>query len=60
MHIRKTPVAVLVATADRPTLLTSRALPSITEQSRPPDRVVIVDDSTDDAAERTERLIRDW
>ena len=61
MEMRQdTTVAVLVATADRPTLLTSRALPSITEQSRPPDRVVVVDDSTVDAAERTERLIRDW
>ena len=61
MEMRQdTTVAVLVATADRPTLLTSRALPSITEQSRPPDRVVVVVDSTDDAAERTERLIRDW
>ena len=56
----KTTVAVLVATADRPTLLTSRALPSIEKQTRPPDRVVIVDDSTGDEAERTERAIRGW
>ena len=60
MHTKKTTVAALVATADRPTLLKSRALPSIAEQSRLPDRVVIVDDSINDAAERTERLIRDW
>ena len=58
--MKKATVAVLVATADRPTLLASRALPSIAEQSRPPGRVVIVDDSTDDAAEQTARSIRDW
>ena len=59
-YVQKTTVAVLVATADRTTLLESRALPSIAEQSRPPDRVVVVDDSTGDAAGRTERLVRDW
>ena len=57
---RKTTVAVLVATADRTTLLESRALPSIAAQSLPPDRVVVVDDSTGDAAERNERLVRSW
>ena len=58
--IRKTTVAVLVATADRTTLLESRSLPSVAEQSRPPGRVVIVDDSTGDSAGQTERLVRGW
>ncbi len=57
---QKTTAAVLVATADRTTLLESRALPSIAQQSRPPDRVVVVDDSTGDAAGRTERLVLGW
>ena len=54
-------VAVLVATAHRSELLESRALPSIKRQSRPPSRVIVVDDSGDDAAaERTEQAIRRW
>ena len=60
IHILKTTVAVLVATAHRPTLLKSRALPSIVEQSWPPNRLVVVDDSTDDTVERIGRLVRDW
>ena len=54
-------VAVLVATAQRANLLERRSLPSIEHQSRQPVRVVVVDDSGDDAAaERTERLVRSW
>ena len=54
-------VAVLVATANRPALLSRWALPSIASQSRPPSRVVIVADSGDDAAAvRTGRVVRDW
>ena len=56
----KTTVAVLVATAHRTTLLESRALPSIARQSRPPERVVVVDDSSGDTPGRTERLVRGW
>ena len=41
----KNTVAVLVATAHRSGLLESRALPSIEHQSRPPARVIVVDDS---------------
>ena len=59
-YAQKTAVAVLVATADRTTLLENRALPSIAEQSRPPDRVVVVDDSAGDTTGRTERLVRGW
>ncbi len=57
---QKTTVAVLVATANRTTLLESRALPSIARQSRPPGRVVVVDDSTGNTPERTERLVQAW
>ena len=58
---QKNTVAVLVATAYRTNLLEHRALPSIKHQSRPPARVIIVDDSREEAAaERTERLVRGW
>ena len=54
-------VAALVATAHRTELLKHRALPSIGSQSRPPSRVIVVDDSDDAAAAgRTEGLVRDW
>ena len=43
-------VAVLVATAHRPDLLASRALPSIERQTRAPWRVVVVDDARNTAA----------
>lgn len=61
LHPENITVAVLVATADRPALLERRALPSIASQSRAPSRVVIVDDSTDDAAAaRTARVVLAW
>ena len=54
-------VVALVATAHRTELLKHRALPSIERQSRPPWRVIVVDDSGDDAAaEQTEGLVRGW
>ena len=54
-------VAVLVATAKRPNLLASRALPSLKNQTRTPWRVVVVDDSrTDAGAQRTEQSVRAW
>ena len=54
-------VAAFVATAHRTELLKHRALSSIERQSWPPSRVIVVDDSGDDAAaERTEGLVRDW
>ena len=54
-------VAVLVATAYRPSLLAGRALPSIEGQTRTPWRVVVVDDARNDAdARRTERAVRAW
>ena len=56
------PVAVLLATTSHRTyLLKNRALPSIEQQSRPPARVIIVDDSGDEAAaERTGLIARQW
>ena len=62
MHpIAKNTVVALVATAHRTELLKHRALPSIERQSRPPWRVIVVDDSGDDAAaEQTEGLVRGW
>ena len=51
-------VAVLIATCERIQLLTERALPSVAQQSRAPVQVVVVDDSGDAGASRTEALVR--
>lgn len=40
-------IVCLIATCDRAHLLRDQALPSVVEQSSPPDRIVIVDDSAD-------------
>ena len=54
-------VAVLVATAHRSDLLARWALPSIERQTRPPWRVVVVDDSRTDAGlRRTEQVVGAW
>ena len=53
-------VAALVATCDRPDLLNTRALPSIAQQSQTPIRVVVVGDSDDADAKRTQEIVRDW
>lgn len=62
MHpTQKNTVAVLVTTAHPTDLLGRRALLSIKNQSWPPARAIIVDDSHEKAAaERTERLVRGW
>ena len=62
MHpTQKNTVAILVATAHRTNLLQHRALPSINRQSRPPARVIVVDDSGEEAAaQRTEWMVRSW
>ena len=39
-------IGVVVATCDRPRLLSERSIPSILNQSRAPDFIVIVDDSS--------------
>jgi glycosyltransferase involved in cell wall biosynthesis len=38
-------IGVIVATCDRPNLLSERSIPSILEQTRPPDFLIVVDDS---------------
>ena len=38
-------IGVIVATCDRPELLSKRSIPSILGQSRPPDFLIVVDDS---------------
>ena len=43
-----TPIAAVVATHNRPELLAERALLSISQQTRPPDILVVVDDSAPD------------
>lgn len=47
----------LVATRDRPQLLEARALASLTAQTRPPDLLVVVDDSTTPAARARNRAL---
>lgn len=41
-------IAVVVATRDRPRLLSERALASVTSQTRSPERLIVVDDSSPD------------
>ena len=54
-------VAAVVATANRPGLLKNRSLPSIANQSLLPSRVVIVDDSGQNAAaELTRQAVGNW
>ena len=53
-------VAVLVATSERTELLETRALPSIARQTRAPACAVVVDDSGDAGAKRTEALVQGW
>ena len=38
-------IGVIVATCDRPELLSKSAIPSIMKQSQPPDFLIVVDDS---------------
>ena len=40
-------IAAVVATHNRPNLLSTRSLPSIASQTRPPDLLIVVDDSDD-------------
>ena len=50
--------AGLIATCDRPHLLAQRALPSIAAQSRPPDALIVVDDSLPRNRRRNEQAVR--
>lgn len=54
-------IVAIIATADRPHLLHSRALESVARQSVIPSRVIVVDDSRHDAARSAVRTIcRRW
>ena len=50
--------AGLIATCDRPRLLAQRALPSIAAQSRPPNALIVVDDSLPRNRRRNEQAVR--
>lgn len=50
-------IAAVVATYNRPDLLTKRALASIAEQSRPPDLLIVVDDSDFDVRPKTKATV---
>ncbi|MDE0419630.1 MAG: glycosyltransferase [Gammaproteobacteria bacterium] len=60
MNASQPVVAVLVATANRVDLLQERTFVSVKRQSRPPTRLVVVDDSVGDVADRTRRLVQGW
>ena len=53
-------VAVLVATANRTHYLKSRTLVSVGSQTRPPVRLVVVDDSDAENTDQTRRLVEGW
>ena len=53
-------VVALVATANRTHYLKSRTLLSVASQTRPPARLVVVDDSDGEGTERTRRLVESW
>ena len=50
-------IAVVVATHNRPELLASRALASIARQTRPPDYLIVVDDSEEEARGRNAAVV---
>ena len=50
--------AGLIATCDRPHLLAQRVLPSIAAQSRPPNALIVVDDSLPRNRRRNEQAVR--
>ena len=50
-------IAVVIATYNRPELLASRALPSVARQTRPPDYLIVVDDSDGDFRRANARVV---
>ena len=50
-------IAVVIATKDRPGLLSARALTSVRSQSRPPEYLVVVDDSNRDLRPKNSTLL---
>ena len=53
-------IAAIVATYNRPQLLANRALESIARQSRPPDYLIVVDDSDPKARRINEQIAADF
>ena len=53
-------ISAIVATHNRPRLLANRALESIARQSRPPDYMVVVDDSDPKARRINEQIVADF
>ena len=53
-------IAAVVATYNRPGLLASRALTSISNQSRPPDTLIVVDDSDYDIRPLNRRVVDEF
>ena len=53
-------IAAIVATHNRPQLLANRALESIVRQSRPPDYLIVVDDSDPKARRINEQIVADF
>ncbi len=54
------PIAAVVATHNRPRLLANRALASIALQTRPPDFLVVVDDSDPKVRRTNEEIVADF
>ena len=50
-------IAVVIATHNRPELLASRALASVAGQTRPPDHLIVVDDSDGDVRRANARIV---
>ena len=54
------PIAVVIATHNRPLLLSNRSLASVSKQTRPPDFVVVVDDSDQKTKRINEETVADF
>ena len=54
------PIAAVVATRNRPVLLANRSLRSIALQTRPPDTLVVVDDSDQKVRRANEEIVADF
>ena len=54
------PIATVVATYNRPALLANRSLPSISSQTRPPDFLVVVDDSDENGRRLNEEITTEF
>lgn len=53
-------LAVVIPTFNRPELLANRALPSVASQSRPPEHLIVVDDSDEDIRRANARIVTEF